>query len=747
MDVNLKRYWLGLILLITCTANAQRVYEEEYRPQFHFSPESGWIGDPDGLVKFQNKYHLFWWGHAVSDDLVHWDQKIYPMRGDDGSFSYYTGTVVVDKKNTSGFGDGTKPPMVAIYTAHNKTTGIQDQRISYSTDYELFQYFSGNPVLNIGSKEFRDPDVFWHEETNRWIMAITMAVDRRIDFYASSDLKSWKFLSSFGPVGAREQVWEVPQLLQLPVAGTNQRKWVIICSMGPNKMQYFAGDFDGNSFTLDQKESDFLTKGFGIEGEVFEDFENGFGKWTTEGQAFGTSPVSASLPEQMAVSGFFGSGFVNSYHGRDNAVGRLTSTTFTIEKRNINFLIGGGNSASTSINLVVNGATVRTASGTNSEAFLWKGWNVSEFVGKQAQLVILDNNTGGWGHINIDHIMFSDGLLNTEREHARWIDWGPDFYAGRAYRDYDNADALPVVWLGWMSNWEYANQTPTTWGRGAESVPRELALAQRENGYHLVQKPISGLQTLRQNAIELSSQNISGVRALNEFALRRNTFEMEAVFKVDSNTQNFGFNLFSGPAGSVVLGFDASSSTVYLDRRYGGNSSFSNLFPKVSTAPLQHQGRIKFHVIVDQSSIEVFVNDGEAVLTSLVFPYASHTGIEIFSTDKAVTLERLQAWELKSIWGIEPPAPITGIEEELDGSVSIFPNPAAQDSAFIVEFDQKIPGDGYVIIRGAQGDALFRQDVFAEDRSVKLKPKLETGLYFLELHIGEKKIVRRLLIR
>lgn len=683
----------------------------------------------------------------MSDDLVHWNQKIYPMRGDDGSFSYYTGTVVVDKKNTSGFGDGTKPPMVAIYTAHNKATGIQDQRISYSTDYELFHYFSENPVLDIGSKEFRDPDVFWHEETNRWIMAITMAVDRRIDFYASSDLKSWEFLSSFGPVAAREQVWEVPQLLQLPIAGSNERKWVILCSMGPNKMQYFVGDFDGTSFTLDQKESDFLTKGAGIEGEVFEDFENGFGEWIQQGEAFGTSPVSGSLPNQMPVSGFFGSGFVNSYHGSDNAVGRLTSPTFTIEKRNINFLIGGGNSASTSLNLVVNGVTVRSASGTNSEALRWKGWNVSEFIGQQAHFVILDNNTGGWGHLNIDHIMFSDRLLNTEREHARWIDWGADFYAGRAYRDYDNPDSLPVVWLGWMSNWEYANQTPTTWGRGAESVPRELAITQKEDGYHLVQKPISGLQTLRQNSIEVSGLQITGVRALDAFVVNRNTYEVEAVFKVDSNTEHFGFNLFSGPSGRVVLGFDAASSTAYLDRRYGGNSSFSNFFPKISSAPLQHQGTIKFHIVVDQASIEVFVNDGEAVLTSLVFPYASHTGIEIFSTDNAVTLERLQAWELKSIWGIEPPVPVTGIPNESDSSISIFPNPSEENSAFTVEFDQEFPGDGYIIIRSATGEILFRQDVFADDQRIKLKPKLATGLYFLELHIGEKKNVRRLLIR
>src|SRR5437879_6092918 len=146
---------------------AQPPYSEPYRPQYHFSPVTGWIGDPDGLIRYKNTYHLFWWGHAISSDLIHWKQLPKPMRGDDGSFAYFSGSVVVDR--------GTNPPpMVAVYTAHKRTGDSETQCISSSLEYTNFDYYAGNPVLDIGSASFRDPDVFWDAERKRWCMVVVL---------------------------------------------------------------------------------------------------------------------------------------------------------------------------------------------------------------------------------------------------------------------------------------------------------------------------------------------------------------------------------------------------------------------------------------------------------------------------------------------------------------------------------------------------------------------------------------------
>src|SRR5579862_6870530 len=410
------------LLLLSLEAVAQQPYSEKYRPQFHFSPRQGWIGDPDGLIRFRDMYHLFWWGHAVSSDLIYWKELPRPMHGDDGSFAYFSGSAVVDLRNTSGFGSSTNPAMVAIYTAHRHTGGRETQCLSYSTDHLRFEYYAGNPILDVQSTSFRDPDVFWHAETHRWIMVVALPEQRKIRFYASADLKSWQFQSEFGPAGAREQIWEVPGLVQLPAdGGFQKKKWVLFCGMGPNKEQYFVGDFDGARFTMDAATESFLARGTGLTGRVFADFETtDYAGWTITGNAFGLTPASGNSPFANS-SGYLGDKFVSSWTaGRgDAATGTLTSTRFTITENCINFLIGGGNHpGQTCINLLINGVVVQSATGSNSDILRWAGWNVSKWKGQAAQLQIVDQFTGDWGHISIDHIMFSDVLLDHHREHA-----------------------------------------------------------------------------------------------------------------------------------------------------------------------------------------------------------------------------------------------------------------------------------------------------------------------------------------
>ncbi|MEP6712845.1 MAG: glycoside hydrolase family 32 protein, partial [Ferruginibacter sp.] len=200
------------------------------------------------------------WGHAVSKDLLHWQHLPIALYPD--SLGYiFSGSVVVDTKNSSGFKDGAEDPLVAIFTYHNMagekagTRNFQTQGLAYSTDKgRHWTKYSGNPVIkNPGNKDFRDPKVFWHEPTRHWIMSL--AVGDRIQFYHSTDLKDWSLTSDFGiKEGSHGGVWECPDLFPLAVEGSTETKWVLIVSIGngaPNGgsgTQYFVGDFDGRNF-------------------------------------------------------------------------------------------------------------------------------------------------------------------------------------------------------------------------------------------------------------------------------------------------------------------------------------------------------------------------------------------------------------------------------------------------------------------------------------------------------------------
>ncbi len=624
-------------------------YDEPYRPQFHFSPAKGWIGDPDGCIRHDGKYHLYWWGHAISEDLVHWREQPPPMKGGDGSFSYFSGSVAVDLANTSGFGDAENPAMVALYTAHQKADGFDDQRLSISRDGgQTFHYYEGNPVLAVPGMPCRDPDVFWHEPTRRWILLVVAPERRKVLFYSSTDLKSWKYLSEFGPLGARAQVWEVPLLLQIPVEGQppGEKKWVLVCGMGPNKIQYFPGDFDGTRFTPDDATLRYLRQGEGLPGQVFADFESekSFEGWQTEGDAFSAGP---SAPGN-AISGQLGRMLLRSAAG--STTGAARSPDFVIDRNCIDFLIGGA-ADEAGMNLVVDGRVVRTARGDGGSALKWKGWDVSGLRGATAHLELFDNSREPGGRLLVDHILFSDALMDYDREQALWVDWGADFYAARAFRSYDPKPEAALTWIAWMGNWDYANQTPTSWGRGAESIPRTLTLAPSAGGWQLRQRPLPALAGLRGKPLEIGARKLSGTQPLAAFRPSRNTYEIDAVFAVPDTNRNFGLNLCVGGDDKVVLGYDARTSTVSLDRRRSGDVAFHPKFPTVMTAPVAPvNGRMRFQVFVDQSSIEVFVNDGAATMTALIFPKPGSRGVELFSTGAGATLLGLRAWELRSIW-------------------------------------------------------------------------------------------------
>jgi len=252
----------------------KQYYSEQYRPQFHFTPDSMWMNDPNGMVYYEGEYHLFYqhhphsnvwgpmhWGHAISTDLVHWEHlpiALYP----DSLGAIFSGSAVIDWNNSSGLGTGEKPPMVAIFTHHNQKLEkagsdlYQYQSIAYSLDKgRTWTKYPGNPVIqNPGIRDFRDPKVSWYEEGQKWIMVF--AAQDRIMFYTSPNLIDWEKESEFLAERAPDEgVWECPDFFPLEYKG--EEKWVLIVSIGdggPNggsATKYYIGDFDGKRFTSD----------------------------------------------------------------------------------------------------------------------------------------------------------------------------------------------------------------------------------------------------------------------------------------------------------------------------------------------------------------------------------------------------------------------------------------------------------------------------------------------------------------
>ncbi|GLA23846.1 exoinulinase [Aspergillus phoenicis ATCC 13157] len=271
-------------------------YDQPYRGQYHFSPQKNWMNDPNGLLYHNGTYHLFFqynpggiewgnisWGHATSEDLTHWEEQPVALLargyGSDVTEMYFSGSAVADVNNTSGFGKDGKTPLVAMYTSYYPVAQTlpsgqtvqedqQSQSIAYSLDDGLTwtTYDAANPVIpnppqpyQAQYQNFRDPFVFWHDESQKWVVVTSIAELHKLAIYTSDNLKDWKLVSEFGPYNAQGGVWECPGLFRLPLDGGSSTKWVITSGLNPggppgtvgSGTQYFVGEFDGTTFTPD----------------------------------------------------------------------------------------------------------------------------------------------------------------------------------------------------------------------------------------------------------------------------------------------------------------------------------------------------------------------------------------------------------------------------------------------------------------------------------------------------------------
>lgn len=507
----LKLKYCLVIILVTCCNTLQQTnvnnnsndYNEAYRPQIHFSPKEKWMNDPNGMVYFNNQYHLFYqyypdstvwgpmhWGHAISKDLVHWQQQPIALYPD--SLGYiFSGSVVADVNNTSGFSVNGETPLVAVFTHHDPKgekagrNDFQNQSIAYSLDEgKTWNKYANNPVLgNPGIKDFRDPKVSWYEPAKKWIM--TLATLDRISFYSSPNLKSWTKESEFGKdIGAHGGVWECPDLFPLDYNGQNI--WVLLVSInpgGPNggsATQYFTGQFDGKNF----------------------------------------------VPYQ-------------------------TDT--------------------------------------------------------------------------------------------RWIDYGPDDYAGVTWSNTGNRR----IFLGWMSNWEYATVVPTERWRSAMTVPRNLSIIKSGDKFLLASQPVNELNNLYQTAMVIGDIDVT------DYNLTKKSGRIFGPFKLhltSDKLETFSFTFFSRGGEKLIVGYDKDANQYYIDRTMSGKVSFEKGFAAKHTARrLSGIEAENLTMVVDNASIELFGDNGLSVMTEIFFPSQIYPNIQIQSPDHFI-IKSLQLTRMKSIW-------------------------------------------------------------------------------------------------
>jgi fructan beta-fructosidase len=497
-----------------------------WQPKIHFYAPPNWINDPNGPILVNGQYQLFFqynpfgdqwghmsWGHAASTDLVHWKQLPVAIPEADG-VSIFSGSTVEDRDNTSGLcgAEGQKTPgcLLALYTGsgHNQQgQEKQSQNLAFSRDGgTTWTRYSGNPVIDLGLKDFRDPKVFWYAPGKNWIMVVSLATQRKVQFYRSKNLRQWELASEFGPAGSAAGVWECPDLMELNVreqAGKHDalgkivdHRWVLSVNVNPggpaggSADQYFVGQFDGTRFTEDHPDSG-----------------------------------------------------------------------------------------------------------------------------------------------------------------PHWADWGKDFYASTSFSNIPNGQDRP--WIAWMGNWDYASKLPALPGRGEMTVPRTIYLLQppahtnltpSQEPLVLVQQPVLSTPSFQPSRALFGASPYESIAEANEKIATEKLAGSTYLLRVTldpGDAAEAGVRLRRNSADpnepaseETVVGINSATGRIFVDRTHSGKTDWAPEFPARVSAPLKHPqaNSIRLEIVVDSNSIEVFAEDGETVLTDLIYPSAGSTGLAFYST-------------------------------------------------------------------------------------------------------------------
>lgn len=459
--------------------------KESFRPVYHHTPAYGWMNDPNGMFYKDGVYHLYFqynpygsvwgnmhWGHSTSTDLMHWNfegSAIVP----DAWGAIFSGSCVVDHNNTAGFG---KDAVIAFYTSAKASPwgDVQSQSMAYSLDNgKTFVKYEGNPILTSSEKDFRDPKVFWYAPGKHWVMML--AVGQHMEIYSSVNLKEWKKEGEFGAMqGAHGGVWECPDLVEIPVEGTREKKWVLICNLNPggpfggSAAQYFVGSFDGKKF------------------------------------------------------------------------------------------------------------------------------------------------------------------VNESPTQTKWMDWGKDNYATVTW---NNAPDGRCIALGWMSNWQYANNVPTRQYRSANTLARDLTLYREGQELYLKSTPSVEVKKARGKKVSIPSFRVSEKHEIvNLFEDNQGAYEVEILIQ-NAGASKIAFCLLNDKGEKVSMYYDLNRKQFVMDRSESGTVDFSKDFPAVTVAPANVDKELTLRLFVDRSSIEAFGEDGKFVMTNLVFPSQPYVKM-CFEADK-----------------------------------------------------------------------------------------------------------------
>lgn len=473
--------------------------KETFRPVYHHTPAYGWMNDPNGMFYKDGVYHLFFqynpygsvwgnmhWGHSTSSDLIHWNFEgvsIVP----DAWGAIFSGSCVVDHNNTAGFG---KDAVIAFYTSAKSTPwgDVQSESMAYSLDNgKTFVKYAGNPIITSLEKDFRDPKVLWYAPGKHWVMIL--AVGQHMELYSSVNLKDWKKESEFGKMqGAHGGVWECPDLIELPVEGSRERKWVLICNINPggpfggSAAQYFVGSFDGKTF--------------------------------------------------------------------------------------------------------VNESPVQT----------------------------------------------------------KWMDWGKDNYATVTW---NNAPDGRCIALGWMSNWQYANNVPTRQYRSANTIARDLTLYKAGGEFYLKSTPSREMKQARGEKVSVPSFKVTDSYKIESLLKDNNgAYEIEMEIQV-ADASKISLNLQNEKGEQVSMYYDLLRKQFVMDRSKSGKVDFSNDFPAVTAAPVHAGKTLRLHLFVDRSSIEAFGEDGKFVMTNLVFPSSPYNQMSFGTEGSGYTVSSFNVYKLR----------------------------------------------------------------------------------------------------
>lgn len=473
--------------------------KETFRPVYHHTPAYGWMNDPNGMFYKDGVYHLFFqynpygsvwgnmhWGHSTSSDLIHWNFEgvsIVP----DAWGAIFSGSCVVDHNNTAGFG---KDAVIAFYTSAKSTPwgDVQSESMAYSLDNgKTFVKYAGNPIITSLEKDFRDPKVFWYAPGKHWVMIL--AVGQHMELYSSVNLKDWKKESEFGKMqGAHGGVWECPDLIELPVEGSREKKWVLICNINPggpfggSAAQYFVGSFDGKTF--------------------------------------------------------------------------------------------------------VNESPVQT----------------------------------------------------------KWMDWGKDNYATVTW---NNAPDGRCIALGWMSNWQYANNVSTRQYRSANTIARDLTLYKAGGEFYLKSTPSREMKQARGEKVSVPSFKVTDSYKIESLLKDNNgAYEIEMEIQV-ADASKISLNLQNEKGEQVSMYYDLLRKQFVMDRSKSGKVDFSNDFPAVTAAPVHAGKTLRLRLFVDRSSIEAFGEDGKFVMTNLVFPSSPYNQMSFGTEGSGYTVSSFNVYKLR----------------------------------------------------------------------------------------------------